>query len=103
MSQGGHIWRRQRHTSVTIARRLYSPHSEGFSTSSADITTQQHYRSFNRIKYARGQLINAQTDFNKWLLTQLPMNLFYHPVQILGSNANSAGPVLVPTYVQPTP
>jgi hypothetical protein len=59
--------------------------------------------SFNRIEYARGQLINEQTDFNKWLLTQIPMNLFYHPVQILGSNANPAGPVPVPTYVQPTP
>ncbi|HET7637404.1 MAG TPA: LemA family protein, partial [Ktedonobacteraceae bacterium] len=59
--------------------------------------------SFNRIEYARGQLINEQTDFNKWLLTQIPMNLFYHPVQILGSNANPAEPVPVPTYVQPTP
>jgi hypothetical protein len=59
--------------------------------------------SFNRIEYARGQLINTQTDFNKWLLTQIPMNLFYHPVQILGSNTNPAGPVPVPTYVQPTP
>lgn len=59
--------------------------------------------SFNRIEYARGQLINVQTDFNKWLLTQIPMNLFYHPVQILGSNVNPAGPVPVPTYVQPTP
>ena len=59
--------------------------------------------SFNRIEYARGQLISAQTDFNKWLLTQIPMNLFYHPVQILGSNANPAGPVPVPTYMQPTP
>jgi hypothetical protein len=59
--------------------------------------------SFNRIEYARGQLINSQTDFNKWLLTQIPMNLFYHPVQILGSNTNPAGPVPVPTYVQPTP
>jgi hypothetical protein len=44
-----------------------------------------------------------QTDFNKWLLTQIPMNLFYHPVQILGSNANPAEPVPVPHYVQPTP
>jgi hypothetical protein len=59
--------------------------------------------SFNRIEYARGQLINEQTDFNKWLLTQIPMNLFYHPVQILGSNANPALPVPVPTYAQPTP
>jgi hypothetical protein len=59
--------------------------------------------SFNRIEYARSQLISAQTDFNKWLLTQIPMNLFYHPVQILGSNTNPAGPVPVPTYVQPTP
>jgi hypothetical protein len=59
--------------------------------------------SFNRIEYARGQLINEQTDFNKWLLTQIPMNLFYHPVQILGSNTNPAEPVPVPTYAQPTP
>ncbi|HEV2473274.1 MAG TPA: LemA family protein [Ktedonobacteraceae bacterium] len=59
--------------------------------------------SFNRIEYARSQLISAQTDFNKWLLTQIPMNLFYHPVQILGSNSNPAGPVPVPTYAQPTP
>jgi hypothetical protein len=59
--------------------------------------------SFNRIEYARSQLITTQTDFNKWLLTQIPMNLFYHPVQILGSNVNPAGPVPVPTYVQPTP
>ena len=59
--------------------------------------------SFNRIEYARSQLITEQTDFNKWLLTQIPMNLFYHPVQILGSNANPAGPVPVPTYTQPTP
>jgi hypothetical protein len=59
--------------------------------------------SFNRIEYARGQLITAQTDFNKWLLTQIPMNLFYHPVQILGSNANPAEPVPVPSYPQPTP
>jgi hypothetical protein len=59
--------------------------------------------SYNRIEYARSQLISAQTDFNKWLLTQIPMNLFYHPVQILGSNANPAQPVPVPTYVQPTP
>jgi hypothetical protein len=59
--------------------------------------------SFNRIEYSRTQLINTQTDFNKWLLTQIPMNLFYHPVQILGSNANPAGPVPVPPYVQPTP
>ena len=59
--------------------------------------------SFNRIEYARTQLINTQTDFNKWLLTQIPMNLFYHPVQILGSNANPAEPVPVPPYVQPTP
>ena len=59
--------------------------------------------SFNRIEYARGQLINTQTDFNKWLLTQIPMNLFYHPAQILGSNANPAEPVPVPTYVHPTP
>jgi hypothetical protein len=57
--------------------------------------------SFNRIEYARGQLINTQTDFNKWLLTQIPMNLFDHPAQILGSNANPAEPV--PTYVHPTP
>ena len=59
--------------------------------------------SYNRIEYARSQLISAQTDFNQWLLTQIPMNLFYHPVQILGSNANPAQPVPVPTYVQPTP
>lgn len=59
--------------------------------------------SFNRIEYARQQLITAQTDFNKWLLTQIPMNLFYHPVQILGSNANPAQSVPVPKYVQPTP
>jgi hypothetical protein len=59
--------------------------------------------SFNRIEYARGQLINEQTEFNKWLLTQIPMNLFYHPVQILGANANPAEPVPVPRYVQPTP
>jgi hypothetical protein len=59
--------------------------------------------SFNRIEYARSQLITTQTDFNKWLLTQIPMNLFYHPVQILGSNTNPAAPVPVPTYVQPTP
>jgi hypothetical protein len=59
--------------------------------------------SFNRIEYARAQLINEQTEFNKWLLTQIPMNLFYHPVQILGSNANPAEPVPVPHYVQPTP
>ena len=59
--------------------------------------------SFNRIEYARGQLIQEQTDFNKWLLTQIPMNLFYHPVQILGSNANPAEPVPVPPYAQPTP
>ncbi|HJT59714.1 MAG TPA: LemA family protein [Ktedonobacteraceae bacterium] len=59
--------------------------------------------SFNRIEYARSQLIQVQTDFNKWLLTQIPMNLFYHPVQILGSNANPAEPVPVPHYVQPTP
>lgn len=59
--------------------------------------------SFNRIEYARGQLISEQTDFNKWLLTQIPMNLFYHPVQILGSNANPAQSVPVPPYVQPTP
>jgi hypothetical protein len=43
--------------------------------------------SFNRIEYARGQ----------------PMNLLYHPVQILGSNANPANQVPVPRYVQPTP
>jgi hypothetical protein len=59
--------------------------------------------SFNRIEYARSQLISTQTDFNKWLLTQIPMNLFYHPVQILGSNTNAAQPVPVPTYAQPTP
>ncbi len=59
--------------------------------------------SFNRIEYARSQLIQEQTDFNKWLLTQIPMNLFYHPVQILGSNANPAEPPPVPKYVQPTP
>lgn len=59
--------------------------------------------SFNRIEYARGQLITEQTDFNKWLLSQIPMNLFYRPVQILGSNANPADPVPVPRYVQPTP
>jgi hypothetical protein len=59
--------------------------------------------SFNRIEYARSQLISTQTDFNKWLLTQIPMNLFYHPVQILGSNTNPAQPVPVPTYAQPTP
>lgn len=59
--------------------------------------------SFNRIEYARGQLIATQTDFNQWLLTQIPMNLFYHPVQILGSNANPAEQVPVPPYVQPTP
>ncbi|HEV7235415.1 MAG TPA: LemA family protein [Ktedonobacteraceae bacterium] len=59
--------------------------------------------SFNRIEYAREQLIQEQTDYNKWLLTQIPMNLFYHPVQILGSNANPAQPVPVPPYVQPTP
>jgi hypothetical protein len=59
--------------------------------------------SFNRIEYARQQLITEQTEFNKWLLTQIPMNLFYHPVQILGSNANPAQPVPVPKYVQPTP
>lgn len=58
--------------------------------------------SFNRIEYARGQLIQEQTDFNKWLLTQIPMNLFYHPVQIVGSNANPTEPVPVPPYVQPT-
>lgn len=59
--------------------------------------------SFNRIEYARQQLITEQTDFNKWLLTQIPMNLFYHPVQILGSNANPAQPVPIPKYVQPAP
>jgi hypothetical protein len=59
--------------------------------------------SFNRIEYARSQLIQEQTDFNKWLLTQIPMNLFYHPVQILGANANPAEQVPVPHYVQPTP
>ena len=59
--------------------------------------------SFNRIEYARTQLITEQTNFNKWLLTQIPMNLFYHPVQILGSNANPAESVPVPPYVQPTP
>ncbi len=59
--------------------------------------------SFNRIEYARSQLIQEQTDYNKWLLTQIPMNLFYHPVQILGANANPAQPVPVPPYVQPTP
>lgn len=59
--------------------------------------------SFNRIEYARSQLISAQTDFNKWLLTQIPMNLFYRPVQILGSNTNPAQPVPVPTYAQPAP
>ncbi len=59
--------------------------------------------SFNRIEYARTQLITEQTEFNKWLLTQIPMNLFYHPVQILGSNTNPAESVPVPHYVQPTP
>ncbi|MEO7019068.1 MAG: hypothetical protein ABI234_02840 [Ktedonobacteraceae bacterium] len=59
--------------------------------------------SFNRIEYARGLLINEQTGFNKWLLGQIPMNLFYHPVQILGANANPAETVPVPHYVQPTP
>jgi hypothetical protein len=71
--------------------------------SSAHSVLVQIEGSFNRIEYARSQLINTQTDFNKWLLTQIPMNLFYHPVQILGSNTNPAGPVPVPTYVQPTP
>ena len=28
--------------------------------------------SFNRIEYAREQLIQEQTDYNKWLLTQIP-------------------------------
>src|SRR5215469_16438259 len=59
--------------------------------------------SFNRIEYARAQLITEQTEFNKWLLTQIPLNLFHHPVQILGSNANPAEPVPVPRYVQPAP
>lgn len=59
--------------------------------------------SFNRVEYARTQLITEQTNFNKWLLTQIPMNLFYHQVQILGSNANPAEQVPVPHYVQPTP
>lgn len=59
--------------------------------------------SFNRIEYARAQLITTQTDFNQWLLTQIPMNLFFHPVQILGSNTNPAQAVPVPTYAQPTP
>ena len=59
--------------------------------------------SFNRIEYARTQLITEQTEFNKWLLTQIPLNLFYHPVQILGSNANPAESVPVPHYAQPTP
>lgn len=59
--------------------------------------------SFNRVEYARSQLIQTQTDFNKWLLTQIPMNLFFHPVQILGANANPAEQVPVPHYVQPTP
>lgn len=59
--------------------------------------------SFNRIEYARGQLIQAQTAFNKWLVTQIPMNLFYHPVQIVGANANPTETVPVPPYVQPTP
>jgi hypothetical protein len=63
----------------------------------------QNEGSFNRIEYARTQLITEQTNFNKWLLTQIPMNLFYHPVQILGSNANPAEQVPVPHYVQPTP
>jgi hypothetical protein len=59
--------------------------------------------SFNRIEYARGQLIQEQTDFNKWLVTQIPMNLFYHPVQIVGSNTNPTEQVPLPPYVQPTP
>lgn len=59
--------------------------------------------SFNRIEYARSQLIDEQTAFNEWLLTQIPMNLFYHHVQILGSNANPAQQVPVPPYAQPTP
>lgn len=59
--------------------------------------------SFNRIEYARGQLIQEQTEFNKWLVTQIPMNLFYHPVQIVGSNTNPTEPIPVPPYVQPTP
>lgn len=59
--------------------------------------------SFNRIEYARGQLIATQTDFNQWLLTQIPMNLFYHPVQILGANANPAEQMPMPHYMQPTP
>lgn len=59
--------------------------------------------SFNRIEYARGQLIQEQTEFNKWLVTQIPMNLFYHPVQIVGSNTNPTEPLPVPPYVQPTP
>ena len=71
--------------------------------SNAHAVLVQTEGSFNRIEYARGQLINEQTDFNKWLLSQIPMNLFYHPVQILGSNANPAEPVPVPHYVQPTP
>jgi hypothetical protein len=59
--------------------------------------------SFNRIEYARGQLIEEQTAFNKWLLTQIPMNLFYHPVQIVGANAHPTEAVPLPPYVQPTP
>lgn len=59
--------------------------------------------SFNRIEYARSQLIQTQTDYNKWLLSQIPMNMFYRPVQILGSNANPSQPAPVPTYTQPTP
>ncbi len=90
----------QMNTGIRVFVENYPDYGVG---SNAHTVLVQIEGSFNRIEYARWQLINVQTDFNKWLLTQIPMNLFYHPVQILGSNTNPAAPVPVPTYVPPAP
>lgn len=90
----------QMNTGIRVFVENYPDYGVG---SNAHSVLIQIEGSFNRIEYARTQLIAAQTDFNKWLLTQIPMNMFYHPVQILGSNTNPAAPAPVPTYTQPTP
>lgn len=91
---------RQMTAGIRVFVENYPDYGVGSNSHSVLVQTEG---SFNRIEYARSQLIQEQTDFNKWLLTQIPMNLFYHPVQILGANANPAEPVPVPHYVQPTP
>jgi hypothetical protein len=64
----------------------------GLSAVQAGVVTETA-GAFNRIKYDRTLLINAQTDYDHERIAFFPVGLLFPSMEILGENSNPAQPV----------